>query len=133
MKILWYISGNNAFFSRLVDSESVWLYTDWKKHTFQRYSKPENFSSDANTVKEVLRLFLGIYENQFLSCDVSLKKNEALVKCYLQLLLGMPVLPVRETGLNKLDNLYRHNNIYGFTYGKRHLWRILGVIESVSK
>jgi hypothetical protein len=63
MKILWYISGNNAFFSRLVDSESVWLYTDWKKHTFQRYSKPENFSSDANTVKEVLRLFLGIYEN----------------------------------------------------------------------
>jgi len=38
----------------------------------------------------------------------------------------MPVLLVKESCYNKLDNLYRHNNIFGFTYGRRAIWKILG-------
>ena len=52
-----------------------------------------------------------------------------IVKRYMEALLGMPVLVIGESCLNKLDNLYRHHNIFGFAYGRRALWRIIGVIE----
>ena len=59
--------------------------------------------------------------------------DDQTVKYYLELILGMPVLMVRESCFNKLDNLYRHSNIFGFAYGKRHVWRITGIIENRRK
>ena len=38
----------------------------------------------------------------------------------------MPVLMIKESCYHKLDNLYRHDHICGFTYGRGQVWRILG-------
>jgi hypothetical protein len=42
----------------------------------------------------------------------------------------MPVLLLKETCYHKLDNLYRHSNIFGFAYGKNEVWRIVGTLQS---
>ena len=44
------------------------------------------------------------------------------------MLFGMPVLLLKATCYNKLDNLYKHNNIFGFTFGKKTVWRIVGTV-----
>jgi hypothetical protein len=52
------------------------------------------------------------------------------IKFFIETLTGMPVLLLKETCYHKLDNLYRHNNIFGFTYGKGEVWRIVGTLQS---
>lgn len=45
----------------------------------------------------------------------------------------MPVLLVKESCYHKLDNLYRHSNIFGFTYGKKAIWKIVGIAPNDKK
>jgi hypothetical protein len=52
------------------------------------------------------------------------------IKTFIEALTGMPVLLLKETCYHKLDNLYRHSNIFGFTYGRGEVWRIVGTLQS---
>ena len=56
--------------------------------------------------------------------------EDRIIKSYFQLLTGMPVLLVRSSCFAKLDNLYKHSNIFGFTFGRRNVWRIVGTTKS---
>jgi hypothetical protein len=37
----------------------VWLCTDKKDHTYERFERPENVEGEMNMVKEVLRIVTG--------------------------------------------------------------------------